>query len=184
MRRLHKAIASTLEAVPPPYRIAFVCLGNICRSPIAEYVMRQRLDAAGLGDQVTVTSAGTGDYHVGEGADPRTVATLRTAGLDATGHRAAQFTRDDFADNDLVVAMDSSNAANLRRIAPDGDAAAKIVLLRSYDVHADPAADGDLDVPDPYFGGGEGFPLVLGMVERACDGLLDELRRTVPDAAR
>jgi protein-tyrosine phosphatase len=167
--------------VPPPYRIAFVCLGNICRSPIAEYVMRQRLDDAGLGDRVTVTSAGTGDYHVGEGADPRTVTTLRTAGLDASGHRAVQFTSQDFAGNDLVVAMDAANAADLRRIAPDADAAAKVVPLRSYDADAGPD---DLDVPDPYFGGGEGFPLVLEMVQRACDGLLAELNRTAPDAAR
>jgi protein-tyrosine phosphatase len=166
--------------VSRPYRIAFVCLGNICRSPIAEYVMRQRLDDAGLGGRVTVTSAGTGDYHVGEGADPRTVTTLRSAGLDASGHRAAQFTRDDFATSDLVVAMDAANAASLRRIAPDAAAAAKVVLLRSYDADSSP---NDLDVPDPYFGGGEGFPLVLEMVERSCDALLDELHRTVPDAA-
>jgi protein-tyrosine phosphatase len=163
----------------------FVCLGNICRSPMAEYEMRRLLVEAGLADRVTVASAGTGDYHVGEGADPRTVATLDDAGLDAVGHRAAQFTRSDFADADLVVALDANNAANLRRIAPDADAAEKVVLLRSFEGGTrDSGRADDLDVPDPYFDGADGFPLVLEMVQRACRGLLDELRRTVPDAAR
>lgn len=166
-------------SVGRPYRVVFVCLGNICRSPMAEYEMRRLLVDAGLADRVTVASAGTGDYHVGEGADPRTVTTLGDAGLDASGHRAAQFTRSDFADTDLVVALDAANAAHLRRIAPDPAAAEKVVLLRTFDAGAD-----ELDVPDPYFDGADGFPLVLEMVERACRGLLDELRRTVPGAAR
>jgi protein-tyrosine phosphatase len=148
---------------------------------MAEYEMRRLLDDAGLADRVTVASAGTGDYHVGEGADPRTVSTLDDAGLDASGHRAAQFTWSDFADTDLVVALDAANAADLRRIAPDADAAEKVVLLRSFEADADPD---DLDVPDPYFDGADGFPLVLEIVQRACRGLLDELRRTVPVAAR
>lgn len=161
------------------YRIAFVCLGNICRSPMAELVLRRQIDEAGLSDRVAVRSAGTGDYHVGEPADERASATLRDAGYDASRHRAAQFVAEDFTDVDLVLALDRSNAANLRRIAPDAASAGKIALLRAYD----PTATDDLDVPDPYFGGPEGFPHALALVEQACRGVLEHVQREL-DAKR
>jgi protein-tyrosine phosphatase len=161
------------------YRVVFVCLGNICRSPMAEFAMRRLLEENGLDDRIEVASAGTGDYHVGEAADPRAAATLRDAGYRPDGHTAAQFGAADFADADLVLALDASTAEVLRRRAPDADAAAKVRLLRRFDPAADPAAlasGDDLDVPDPYYGGADGFPHVLALVEAACRGLLEHLR--------
>jgi protein-tyrosine phosphatase len=155
------------------YRICFVCMGNICRSPIAEVVMRAKLDAAGLDDRVVVDSAGTGDWHAGGPADSRTIETLRDHGYADGGHVARQFQADWFDEIDLVVAMDGKNLQSLRWLAPDGEAD-KIVRLRSFD----PASrGGDLDVPDPYYGGSDHFEEVLAMVEAACDGLLDHVRR-------
>jgi protein-tyrosine phosphatase len=162
------------------FRIVFVCLGNICRSPMAEFAMRRLLEQNGLGDRIEVASAGTGDYHVGEPADPRAAATLREHGYQPDGHTAAQFVAADFADADLVLALDASNAEVLRRRAPDPNAAAKVRLLREFDVVADGGAAGavgdELDVPDPYYGGDDGFTHVLALVEAACRGLLEQLR--------
>jgi len=153
-----------------PFRICFVCLGNICRSPIAEAVMRALLAADGLTDEVQVSSAGTGDWHIGEGADERAVAVLARHGYDASAHRAQQMVADAFADNDLVIAMDRANLAALRKLAPAGEEG-KLRLLRDFD----PDAPGT-DVPDPYYGGDEGFDEVLTMVERACHALLEQVR--------
>lgn len=153
-------------------RVCFVCLGNICRSPTAEAVLRARIEAAGLGDLIAVESAGTGAWHIGEPSDRRAIQEARRRGIVMDG-RARQFTAPDFARFDLVLAMDRENAADLRRIARAAGDAAKVRLLREFDPHA---ADGDLDVPDPYFGGADGFEDVFDMVERACVGLLDHLR--------
>jgi protein-tyrosine phosphatase len=152
-------------------RICFVCLGNICRSPTAEAVMRARIAAAALGDEVVVESAGTGAWHLGEPSDGRAIHEARRRGIVMDG-RAQQFTAADFARFDLVLAMDRQNAADLRRAAPTREDAAKVRLLREFDR----AAGGDLDVPDPYFGGPDGFEDVFDMVERACAGLLEHLR--------
>src|SRR4051812_44362615 len=150
-------------------RICFVCLGNICRSPIAEVVMRSMLRARGLGDHVEVSSAGTGDWHIGECADERTIAVLARHGYDGSRHRAQQFSRDFFEANDLVLAMDVANVAALRRLAPDGESD-KVRLLREFDAEAT-----GTDVPDPYYGGADGFDDVLVMVEAACAGLVEYL---------
>jgi protein-tyrosine phosphatase len=158
--------------VPSVGRICFVCLGNICRSPTAEAVMRARVAAAGLGGEVVVESAGTGAWHLGEPSDRRAIREARRRGIAIDG-RARQFTAADFARFDLVLAMDRRNAADLRRMAPTREDAAKIRLLREFDPSA---ARGDLDVPDPYFGGADGFEDVFDMVERACAGLLRNLR--------
>jgi protein-tyrosine phosphatase len=154
------------------YRICFVCMGNICRSPTAEVVMRSRLADAGLADRVVVDSAGTGSWHAGKPADDRAAETLLAGGYDASGHVARQFDAAWFAERDLVVAMDNKNVQALKWMAPPGHAP-KIVRLRSFD----PASrGGDLDVPDPYYGGPEGFNEVLTMVEAACDGLLVQVQ--------
>jgi protein-tyrosine phosphatase len=147
-------------------------MGNICRSPIAEVVMRAKVEAAGLSGRIVVDSAGTGDWHAGGPADDRTVDTLRAHGYDDGGHVARQFKSDWFDEIDLVVAMDGKNLQSLRWLAPVG-CDAKIVRLRSFD----PASrGGDLDVPDPYYGGTDHFEEVLAMVEAGCDGLLAHVR--------
>jgi protein-tyrosine phosphatase len=153
-------------------RVCFVCLGNICRSPTAEAVLRHRLAEAGLADVVEVESAGTGGWHVGDPPDARAAAEALARGIAMDG-RAQQFGPDDFGRFDLVLAMDEENAAHLRRVAPDAEAAGKVRLLREFD----PAADGDLSVPDPYYGGADGFAAVFAQVDAACRGLIDHLRR-------
>jgi protein-tyrosine phosphatase len=156
------------------YRVCFVCTGNICRSPMAESVFRARVDEAGLEGLVEVDSAGTGDWHEGEGADPRTLSVLEGNGY-ALDHTARMFEPSWFARLDLVIALDAGHLKALRRLAPTPEDAAKVRLLRSYD----PAADGDLDVPDPYYGGRDGFEQCLEMVEAASAGLLAAVREGV-----
>jgi protein-tyrosine phosphatase len=154
-------------------RVCFVCLGNICRSPTAEAVMRHRIAEAGLEDAVEIESAGTGSWHVGDPPDPRAAEEARARGIVMQG-RAQQFRAADFDRFDLVLAMDQENADLLRRMAPDAEAAGKVRLLREFD----PAAAGrDLSVPDPYYGGPEGFSTVFELVDRACLGLIDHVRR-------
>jgi low molecular weight protein-tyrosine phosphatase len=152
-------------------RILFVCMGNICRSPTAEGVMRRLLDEEGLADRVHIESAGTGGWHVGEPPDERATLAAGRRGITLAG--AAQQVRPaDFRSFDLLIAMDRENLRELLAIAPDEEAAEKVRLLREFD----PATSGDLDVPDPYYGGDRGFETVLDLVEAACRGLLDELR--------
>ena len=154
-----------------PYRIVFVCSGNICRSPTAEVVMRSLIDHAGLGDRIDVRSAGMGDWHVGEQADPRTLTAMRNRGYDGSTHRARQFEREWFEHFDSVIALDTSHLRALQRIAPERHRD-KVRLLLSFDPQAASA-----DVPDPYYGGKQGFDDVLVMIEQACQAMLDELRR-------
>lgn len=149
------------------YRVCFVCTGNICRSPMAESVFRARVEEAGLDGLVEVDSAGTGGWHEGDGADPRTVAVLEDNGY-GSEHTARQFRSAWFARLDLVIALDSGHLKTLRRLAPTEKDARKVRLLRSYD----PGAGDDLDVPDPYYGGMDGFEECLEMVEAASTGLL------------
>ncbi|MFI6656952.1 low molecular weight protein-tyrosine-phosphatase [Streptomyces sp. NPDC050523] len=160
------------------YRVCFVCTGNICRSPMAESVFRARVAEAGLDGRVEVDSAGTGGWHEGDGADPRTVSVLEESGYE-TGHRARRFEPSWFARLDLVIALDSGHLKALRRLAPTQEDAAKVRLLRSYD----PAAGDDLDVPDPYYGGLDGFEECLEMVEAASEGLLAAVREHVEGRA-
>ena len=151
-----------------PYRVAVVCLGNICRSPMADVVLSDRIAAAGLGDRVEVVSAGTGGWHVGGPMDRRAAALLTTHGYDASRHVAQQFGPEWFADTDLVLAMDAENYADIVAQGPD----ATVRMFRDFDPRAD---DHDRDVPDPYFGGDDGFAEVLAMVERTADALVAEL---------
>ncbi|MEU9118671.1 low molecular weight protein-tyrosine-phosphatase [Streptomyces sp. NPDC048506] len=158
-----------------PFRICFVCTGNICRSPMAESVFRARLTEDGLDGLVDVDSAGTGGWHEGDGADPRTVAVLRAGGY-PSAHTARQFRTSWFDRLDLVIALDSGHLRELRRLARTAQDAAKVRLLRSY--AADSVAD-DLDVPDPYYGGFEDFEECLEQIEEACDGLLTAVRAAI-----
>ncbi|MET0132694.1 MAG: low molecular weight protein-tyrosine-phosphatase [Kibdelosporangium sp.] len=151
------------------YALAFVCTGNICRSPMAAIVVREHLRRAGLADLVEVTSAGTGPWHVGDAADSRAQKTLADHGY-PTDHIAAQVGVEHL-DADLLLAMDAGHARDLRRMA----SADKIRLLRSFD----PAAGDDLDVPDPYYGGDDGFLVVLTMIEAATPGLVDWVRENL-----
>jgi protein-tyrosine phosphatase len=157
----------------PPTRLLFVCMGNICRSPTAEGVMRHLLREEGLEDEITVDSAGTGAWHVGNPPDRRATAAARARGIVLEG-AARQVRPSDFDDYDLLLVADRENLADLRAIAPDEAARAKVRLLREFDPASDGAAD--LDVPDPYYGGPDGFEDVLDLVEAACRGLLAEVR--------
>ena len=152
-------------------RILFVCMGNICRSPTAEGVMRGLVRDVGLEDRIEIESAGTGGWHVGEPPDERATLAAGRRGVTLSG-AAQQVTREDFRRFDLLIALDRANLRELLAIAPDEEAAEKVRLLREFD----PAASGELDVPDPYYGGDRGFETVLDLVEAACRGLLDELR--------
>ena len=152
-------------------RILFVCMGNICRSPTAEGVMRRLIEDEGLAGRVEVESAGTGAWHAGEPPDARATVAARRRGVTLEG-AARQVRASDFRRFDLLIALDRSNLRELLALAPDEEAAEKVRLLREFD----PAAAGDLDVPDPYYGGDRGFETVLDMVEAACRGLLEDLR--------
>lgn len=155
-------------------RILFVCLGNICRSPTAEGVMRRLVAEAGLEDEIEVASAGTGNWHMGEPPDSRAAAAAAERGVKLAGS-AQQVGAADFEGYDLLIAMDRSNHAELSRLAPDDEARAKVRLLREFDP-AGRGGAGAPDVPDPYFGGEDGFAEVMEIVERSCSALLDELR--------
>ena len=159
----------------PTIRILFVCLGNICRSPTAEGVMRHKLSEAGLDDVVDVESAGTGGWHVGHAPDDRAAAAAAARGI-ALESRAQRFETAHFDDFDLILAMDLQNLADMKALAPDAGLEGKLGLLREYDPEA--LIGGDLEVPDPYYGGEDGFEDVLDMVERSCDELLAEIRGT------
>src|SRR5919198_6401857 len=146
-------------------RILFVCMGNICRSPTAEGVMRALLREEGLDGQIELDSAGTGGWHAGDPPDPRAVAAAHGRGIALDG-TARQVTAEDFERFDLLLAMDRENERELLVRAPDAAARAKVHLLREFDPAA--VAAGDLDVPDPYFGGARGFEHVLDLVQAAC----------------
>jgi protein-tyrosine phosphatase len=155
----------------PPVRLCFVCLGNICRSPTAAAVMNHLVVEEGLDDHIVVESAGTGGWHVGEGADRRAVAEATRRGVPLP-HVAQQFTADDFERFDLVLAMDDDNVSALVRHAPDAAAADRVRLLRSFD----PGSPADAEVPDPWYGGPEGFREVFDLCLAACRGLIASLR--------
>ena len=159
----------TANAVEP-FRVVFVCTGNICRSPMAEVVFRALADSAGVGDRVLSTSAGTGDWHVGERADERTIEALARRGYDGARHRARQFGRADFDCSDLVLALDRSHERILRGWAHSDADADKISLLMSFDAGAP-----TLDVPDPYYADEAMFDEVLGMIENASRALFRQL---------
>lgn len=152
-----------------PTSVLFVCLGNICRSPLAEGVFLHLVAESGLGDEIVVDSAGTGAWHVGERPDPRSLEVAGRHGIELPGH-ARRVTEADFHRFDRIVAMDRSNLSDLESLRPEGSDAV-LELLRDHDPEP-----GDGEVPDPYYGGDDGFDRVYRMVRRACEVLLDELR--------
>ena len=151
-------------------KILFVCLGNICRSPLAEGVFKEKVRKEGLEKKVAVVSAGTSGWHIGEPPDPRSIEVARTNGivLDSKGRKAIS---EDFETFDYIIAMDKSNFLNLKNLPGSNyEGAAKLFLMRDFD---------DLgkgkDVPDPYYGGDDGFTKVFEMLDRSCQNLLDEI---------
>ena len=156
----------------PEISVLFVCLGNICRSPLAEGVLSHRLEEAGLSDRVYVDSAGTGAWHVGQAPDTRSAAVAEKNGIDLPG-RARRVRLEDFFEFELVLAMDRSNLRDLKDLESGSGSDAAIRLFREFD----PEQDGDADVPDPYYGGPNGFERVFEMVDRTCTALVDHLRR-------
>ena len=157
-----------------PFRVIFVCTGNICRSPMAEVVLRALAEQRGLGTRVLSRSAGTGDWHLGERADQRTLESLSRRGYDGSAHRAKQFSAASFAENDLIVALDRTHERILRAWARTDDDEGKVTLLRAFDPHAS-----SMDVPDPYYAGPAMFDSVLAMIETATRGLFSQLEPAV-----
>ena len=158
------------------YRICFVCTGNICRSPSAEVVVRALTERAGV-PGVVLDSAGTGDWHVGEPADPRALIALTAAGYDGRAHRAREFARDWFGERELIVALDRGHARLLRSWAPDAEARTRIRLLRSFDPAVQVNEDHPLiDVADPYYDGAAAFTTMVEQIEAAGAGLLAWVR--------
>lgn len=151
--------------------VLFVCMGNICRSPTAEGIFREQAQRAGLLDQLRIESAGVGDWHVGQRPDERAIAHARRRGYDLTALRARQVVVDDFARFDYILAMDRRNLRDLRALQPAGYAG-RLGLLLDFVPEL-----GLREVPDPYFGGADGFETVLELTERACAALLDHIRR-------
>lgn len=155
-----------IDTPSTPVKVLFVCLGNICRSPAAEDVMRRIVGEAGEDSRWIIDSAGTGRYHIGELPDHRMRIHARRRGLELT-HHCRQVTEEDFERFDLIIGMDASNIANLRRVAPSPEAEAKIHAMSEY---FSPSARYD-HVPDPYYEGAEGFELVLDLLEDGCGNL-------------
>jgi protein-tyrosine phosphatase len=149
-------------------RILFICLGNICRSPVVEVVARSEFARAGL--DITVASAGTGDYHVGHGADPRAIASARARGYDLTAHRARQLVAADFAAFDAVLAMDNANLRTLAARCPQRYNS-KLALFLPFAGMAGPE-----EVPDPYFGEADGFEHVIELARNGAGGLLERFK--------
>lgn len=149
-------------------KVLFVCMGNICRSPTAEGVFRHRVRAAGLESRIVIDSAGTEEWHAGKAPDQRSSQAAARRGYDLTAQRARQVEAEDFQRFDLILAMDHDNLIRLRAARPEQASAEMDLLLRRYGL-------GEI-VPDPYYGGDEGFEHVLDLLEQAADALLDEIK--------
>lgn len=152
-----------------PPAILFVCLGNICRSPTAEAIFRQKAAQAGLANLV-IESAGTGGWHIGERPDPRAVEHGEKHGYDFSGQTAQQVSKSDFGRFDYILAMDSDNLAKLKRLCPAGYSGH---LSRFLDFAPNAAQS---DVPDPYYGGKDGFEQIIDLIEQASGGLIDAIK--------
>lgn len=147
-------------------KILMVCLGNICRSPLAEGILASKLDP----DRYQISSAGTSNYHIGKKPDKRSIQTARDHGIDITNQRATQFTVTDFDLYDIIYAMDNSNYQNIIKLSRNSGDSKKVKLILN-ELHPNE----NLDVPDPYYGGDQGFKNVFEMLDKACDQLIQEL---------
>lgn len=154
-----------------PVRVCFVCTGNICRSPMAEAVLRELARDEGVVASIDCDSAATSNWHIGSAADPRALDAAKRNGVHIA-HRARQFVRTDFDVFDLVIVMDLENRTELLRLARHGDDAAKVRLLRSFD----PKADGAVEIDDPFYGSPEEFDRCFAEIRSSCEGLLVHLR--------
>lgn len=159
-----------------PVSVLFVCTGNICRSPTGEGVFRTMLKSTGLEDHVAVDSAGTADYHTGEPPDPRSVEAALARGVDLSEQRARQIHPDDFYKFDFLIAMDQTHLGEMQRLCPEGESH-RIKLLLDYAPQV-----GTRNVPDPYYGAGDGFAYVLDLVEAGAAGLLQDVRDALKKA--
>ena len=166
-----------------PYRVTVVCTGNICRSPMGEFVLRERFEAAGLGDRVVVDSAGTHSWEVGNPADPRTLAVLTRNGhadFGGRAHVARQFERAWLDDVDLVLAADAGHFRALTKLARTDQQRAKIRMLRSFDPEAE--RSGTLDMDDPWYGDDSSFDQTYAEVVAAADGVVEHVRQELERA--
>jgi protein-tyrosine phosphatase len=154
-----------------PYKLLFVCLGNICRSPAAENIMNYLIDRADLGDRLICDSAGTSSYHVGSPPDRRMTAAASERGIKLQG-RARQFQKSDLQEFDLVLAMDLDNYQDILTLDPSGQYRHKVKLICDFASH-----HREREVPDPYYGGSEGFDRVINLLLDACKGLLSDVVR-------
>ena len=152
-------------------KVCFVCLGNICRSPLAQGVFEALVKEEGLQDRIIISSAGVSGWHVGNPPDARMLQTARDHGIHLNS-RARQFQSSDFEQMDLVLAMDHSNLSALNQMSAEPELQDKLFLFRSFD----PQHNNDLEVPDPYYGGGKGFETVYQIVDRTCPKVLDHLK--------
>lgn len=156
-----------------PYRVLFVCLGNICRSPLAEGVFRHLALKAGLGKHLEIDSAGTAAWHEGKPPDSRMRQTAESRGVDISQQKARALRAEDLVNFDLILAMDRENLRNIQQLAAKNPSSARIELYRTFDPEV--SRGESAEVPDPYYGGQEGFDLVFDMVERTSKVLLKEL---------
>ena len=151
--------------------VLFVCLGNICRSPLAMNLFKQEVKNRRLSDHFEIDSCGTSNYHIGEGPDTRTIANAKKNGLDMS-HSARQFTAEDFVKFDYILVMDKNNLANVQALDPQNKFNHKVYLMREFD-----SVDKGSEVPDPYFGGEEGFQNVYEILQRSVKNLLDHIEK-------
>ncbi|MBL7869638.1 low molecular weight protein-tyrosine-phosphatase [Flavobacterium lindanitolerans] len=150
-----------------PVKILMVCLGNICRSPLAEGILQSKLPR----DRFVVDSAGTGDWHIGRQPDSRSIAVAKSNGLDISRQRGRLFTATDFETNDYIFVMDNSNYKDVMRLAPNAEAKSKVSLILNELFPGE-----NVDVPDPYFGLEDGFSNVYGMLDEVCEIIADKLK--------
>ena len=160
----------------PVVSVLFVCLGNICRSPTAHGVFQNLVDKAGLADAIQIDSCGTGDWHIGHAPDERATHKAAQYGYDLSSLRARQLCTNDFSQFNVLLAMDKANLRDMRALSPTSFQG-KLELFLSYDRASDNSAAAVDEVPDPYYGGEQGFDEVVQLTERAARGLLDELVR-------
>jgi protein-tyrosine phosphatase len=153
-------------------KILFICMGNICRSPAAEGVMRSLLEEENMADKVYIDSAGTLDYHEGECADQRMLKHASIRGFDLNPHRARQFDPyNDFEEYDYIITMDNSNYSDIKKLDPENKYASKIQKITSFSKKYN-----EKEVPDPYYGGSQGFEFVLDLLEDSCSQLLEKIK--------